>query len=74
MIPKNDLLQLQLDAETWYGDPKTKESTIGKFLHKYGETWYVKTALAVLFIFAHKWMLEFMNPDPLDDGPDDDDY
>lgn len=74
LITKMELAQLKLEAQQWFDKEETKEGKIGKFLHTYGEVWWVKTALAILFIFASRWLLEFMNPvfDDIEDAEDDD--
>jgi len=73
MITKGELAQLKLECEQWWNSDKVKGSKIGASAHQYAEAWYVKTFLAILFLFASRWMLEFMNPDLGQDFDDDDD-
>lgn len=78
-VPISDtrIKQLQSEASNWYFELKEKvgeempQNPIGKFkyyLKQYGEHWGTQTGLAVLFIFANRWIHDFMNPkENLDD-------
>jgi hypothetical protein len=70
-IDKNKIIGLEQDATKFFNSPEVDKNAIGKFIKEYGGTWWAKTLLAVLFIFATRWMSDFMNP--VLDGDDDED-
>jgi hypothetical protein len=39
-----------------------QKNPIVKFLRQYGEQWYTQLGLAVLFIWATRWVNDFMHP------------
>lgn len=77
-IPATRITQLRGDAEIWYKglneapEEEGKTTWYSKYLtqlKKHGETWYFQTALALFFIFAVRWVHDFMNPN-MDDSDD----
>lgn len=56
-----DYAKIQILPSETLGEPKKDWKYYMKF---YAENPYCKLALAVLFIFAQRWVSEFMNPIP----------
>lgn len=74
-VDRTRLAQLEQEGKTWYaqnvvnadkegGQPKNK---VVAELGKHGETWYFQTFLAVFWIFAVKWIHNFINSDEEED-------
>lgn len=73
-VPISDtrIRQLEADGMEWYkelkesvSDEKEPETLIEKgklYLKQYGEHWACQTGFAILFIFANRWVHDFMNP------------
>jgi hypothetical protein len=65
-IDERKLKRLEGDGEKWYDEnitSKVDEQTsnpVFKLLRQYGEEWYVQTGLAVFFLFAVRWVSDFM--------------
>lgn len=55
-------------AEEWYGSKEMEVHPLGAKVKEYGEKWPVQLGLAVLFIFAMRWVHDFMSPDRGDDS------
>ncbi len=62
---------LEVEARTKFYSEEFKTSKIGVFVHKYAEEWWFKTLLAIIFIFASKALLEFVNDAPKSDKDDE---
>lgn len=62
---------LEVEARSKFYSDEFKQSKIGKMIHQYSEEWWVKTLLAIVFIFASKSLLEFVNDDKSDKSKDD---
>jgi hypothetical protein len=66
-IADSKLKQLELDGTNWYNttiaaqpEEGKKEFFIIPYLRQYGEAWYTKVALAILFMFSVRWVRDFM--------------
>lgn len=75
LIPDGQFNSLEAEALNWYklagtspDDPPllVKAKTIAS-------QWYVQMGLALLFIFANKWVLDFMSEVDYEDEPEDKD-
>lgn len=66
-VPQGVILGLEKEAREWYFAQKEKEGFWKKIITNYLETWWFRTFLAFMFIFAIKWVSDFINPK-------DDDY
>lgn len=58
------LTVLEQQAKEWYGSKTAEENRIAKWIKEKGELWYIQLGLSVLFIFAVRWVHDFMNPTP----------
>lgn len=75
-IPSKDYAEMLNDADNWYrsirhydkDNPETNQALNKIKVH--AESWYVKLGLAILFIFAVRWVAEFMQGA---DKPNEDD-
>jgi hypothetical protein len=57
--------QLEEQGKTWYKSIESKETPdnqIEEYVIKYGSEWWFSLGLAILFIFAHRWIYDYMNP------------
>jgi hypothetical protein len=56
-------IRLQNEATEWYNSQLEEESKnpLAKVIQSHGEKWYIQTGLAVLYIFAVRWVAEFMS-------------
>ena len=54
--------EIEHEANLWYLDQIERRTMVGKILDDYGNMWYTKLCLAVLFIFANRWIADYMNP------------
>jgi hypothetical protein len=63
LIPDSQLSRLELDGEKWYKHAGTSDDDpkMLVLLKEKGELWYVQVGLAILFIFANKWVSDFMS-------------
>jgi hypothetical protein len=54
---------IKSQATSWYEDKNTAETNrIAAWVKGQGDKWGVQLCLAVLFIFAMRWIHDFMNP------------
>lgn len=61
-ITPGEVRELQTEAESWYNSDNVNDSKIGQLVKKYGNQWWVKTFLAISFVWASRSMHNFMNP------------
>ncbi len=63
-LDEENLARMKRDANKWKGQlvPES-ENKIEAFYAKYMRTWWAQLALAVLFLPACKWVMEWMQPD-----------
>lgn len=69
LIPAGQFAQLEAEGSRWYKSAGTNDEDpeflkLGK---KYADQWYVQVALAILFIFANKWVSDFMSADAFEE-------
>jgi len=69
-IPPQKVEYLRSQAFQWYQSKEVEDNKIAKYIKEKGEMWYVQLGLAVLFIFAVRWVHDFMNPSASDDDRD----
>lgn len=62
--------QMEQDGLKWYKDLQSDElpnmpvfmKPVAGYLKEHGDQWYTGVFLAVGYIFASRWLYEFMNP------------
>lgn len=74
LIPASQFARLEADGLQWYKNAGTNEDDPAflKLLKEKGELWYVQVGLAILYIFANKWVLDFMQADGTDEEEEED--
>lgn len=62
-IPKAEIIQMENEANQW-AEKVTEQpnNAISRWYAKYANTWYVRTFFAAIFLFAVRWVQDFMNP------------
>jgi hypothetical protein len=79
MIP-SERMEIEDNMSVWFDKAKkaVKQKEVdGEVLSlkdkafKFLDEWYVRALIAALYIFAIRWVQEFMNPEPDDDMPHD---
>lgn len=70
MIDMKDLLILEKQCTEWWQKPG---NSIKEKIREHSEEWYTRTFLAVLFMFAKKWVWDWIHPEEVDDDYDDED-
>jgi len=55
------LLGIKKQAEEWYTSPGVEQNKVANWVKTKGEEWYVQLGLCVLFIFAMRWVNDFMS-------------
>jgi hypothetical protein len=54
---------MKADAQAWWDAIKPGDSPdLLVKLKEHGSTWYVRAGLAALFIFATRWIYDYLNP------------
>lgn len=72
-IAKTELIQLQTEADKWYNEKVVmSENKIGQTAKNVFEHWGFRTFLAVIFIFAVKWVSDIINGKPEYQDSEDD--
>lgn len=69
-IQSSKIAGLQKDGEDWYkANVEQAENPKGilKPVKQYANEWYIQLALATLYVFAFRWMNNFMNGSPEED-------
>lgn len=64
---------MKLDGNKWWQSINQDSHPMLQKLKEHGETWYVRLALSSLFIFAVRWVHDYLNPIDGEDEDDEDD-
>lgn len=63
---------LQREATDWWNNEAVK-SKVGALMKEWGDKWFIRLALAVLYIPMSRWLSDFMNPQIDEDDDEEDD-
>ena len=61
-VNESQIQTMKMEAKEWYESKEIQENKFGKMFHTHASKWYTRTALALLFVFAQRWMYDVMNP------------
>jgi len=64
---------MKLDGNKWWQSINENSAPFLQKAKQHGEQWYVRLALSTLFIFAVRWVHDYLNPIGDDEDDEDDD-
>ena len=64
---------MKKDGNKWWESINEDSHPLLQKLKAHGETWYVRLALSTAFIFAVRWVHDYLDPTAGDDDDDEDD-
>jgi hypothetical protein len=62
---------LQREASDWW-EVEADKTKLGKLVKDWGQKWYMRLLLAVLYIPMSRWIKDFMNPIVSEEDEEDD--